>query len=309
MEEYKALMLDCLERYHITPCGSEECRLGLYCVNHQPKCELGVCNSCLSHIQWHPSPTFSYSCKRITYHYVLRFFNRFASEIYYAMSKYKQEMLDSTNALNIVSLGCGPGSEVYGIIRNVRSRAAHVQVNYQGYDKNEIWEEVQNLSKEKLSQSGHNVDFYNRNLFQEYVGFQDNHIDILVLNYLLSDCQKFYTTDTDREKFVSELAHFIIYKNVRNILFNDINFYGKRGKKLDSGIKMLKLLIGYLEKWEQTVWRKPFYFQTDNFVPTPKWFKQPDDRLVFENIAGNKLDNGLSVCKSKQVLCYIEPQQ
>lgn len=306
MEEFRSLLSDCLDRYNNCPeCNLDNCKLGLFCSH--AGCDVGVCEKCLNHIQWHPSPSFSYSCKRITYHYVLRFFNRFASEIFYAMGIYKQKFLDATEYFNVVSLGCGPGSEVYGLIKNIRMRANHIHINYQGYDKNEIWEDVQNLSKEHLSQSGHTVDFYNKNLFQEYVGFENNHIDFLVLNYLLSDCQKFYKTDADRIKFIEELAQFIIYNNVRNILFNDNGFLGYPCKRLDSGVKMLRLLFRSLKRWQQNVHSMAWLFKTDSYIPQTGWKLHPHDEMVFAGITGNNLDAGATICRSKQVMGYIEP--
>ena len=304
MQEFTELLQDCLALYNGEKCDAQSCKLGLFC--RGSGCDVGVCNSCMIHIQRHPSPKFPYSCKRITYHYVLRFFNRFASEIYYAMSRYKKEKLNTITNLNVVSLGCGPGSEVYGLIKAIRTRAPHIHMNYQGYDKNEIWEGVQQLSKAKLAQSGHSVEFYNKNLFLEFEGFQDNHIDLLVLNYLLSDCQKFYTTDLDRKKFIDELAFFVVFNNVRNILFNDNSFIGYIGK-IDSGVKMMGLLIKSIRKWQQKVLLMGCYFSSDNYVPTTNWKCQPNGSLVFSGISGHNLDDGIRRCQSKQILAYIEP--
>lgn len=82
----------------------------------KPLFTTGDCSRCLNQIQY-GQPNFTYSCTKITYQYVLRFFNRFASEICYAMCLYNYKNI---SRINVVSLGCGPGSEVYGIIKALR---------------------------------------------------------------------------------------------------------------------------------------------------------------------------------------------
>ena len=133
MQEFINLQKECLAQINAMPSDGCACSINHYCQQHG--CNKGDCSECLHHIQ-RGCPSFHYCCERITYCYVLRFFNRFASEITHFINRYNFSRITS---LNVVSLGCGPGSELYGIIKSLRSRQYRTQINYKGYDMNNIW--------------------------------------------------------------------------------------------------------------------------------------------------------------------------
>lgn len=83
-------------------------------------------------------------------------------------------------------------------------------------------------------------------MFGAFGGFRDGGVDILVLNYLLSDAQKFYFNDAGRLKFIEEIAQFVVDNGVKSVIFNDNAFYGRSG--LDSGVKLMLKLIQSLKK-------------------------------------------------------------
>lgn len=203
MSELLNVQKQCLDliKNH-TECG-QNCPLNQYC--NKVDCE--DCSRCLYQIQY-GHPNFTYSCKKITYHYVLRFFNRFASEICYAMCSYNYKDI---SRINVVSLGCGPGSEVYGIVRALQIRNIDVPVYYEGHDMLNVWEHVQDLCKKSLSSTQHIINFHTTNLFADFRGFDNNIIDLLILNYLLSHAAKFYTKQ-QKNQFVEEIVDFILKK-------------------------------------------------------------------------------------------------
>lgn len=298
MVEFTNLLSGCLDAYNsLAPCDSNTCESGFFCIANN--CAKGRCDRCLNHIQWHPSPSFHYSCPRITFHYVLRFFNRFASEIAYVVLNLKDDYLRAKTSLNVVSLGCGPGSEVYGFIGALRNKAPHIVLNYQGFDLNSAWGTVQQMSKNVLAATPHRIDFYDLNMFGAYVGFQGGDCDMLVLNYLLSDAQKYYT-DSIKVKFLEDIAQFVFKNNVRNILFNDNSYYGKGG--LDTGVGMMFRLIKELRKWQLQPKAFLRYFPSDNYVPSTMWKAYKNERLLFPPIVGNTFDTNINRCKSKQIL-------
>lgn len=303
MQELLSLLEECLNRYRYDSCqacDSGSCKLGLYCAEHN--CIEGNCESCMNHIQRAVSPDFHYSCERITYHYVLRFFNRFASEIAYIMDSTVPGYLQGKTRLNVVSLGCGPGSEVYGFIKSLREKSPEIVLHYKGYDLNNVWDSVQKMSTSTLSQTPHVIEFYNVDMFKSFTRFDGGEVDFLVLNYILSDYQKYHNNNDDKSKFINEIVHFIIENKVSNIIFNDMCYYGEGG--LDSGVGMMLCLIKELAKIKSisSTFR---YFPSDGYVPNLTWKKNKQEALLFESLQDNTLDVNIDKCKSKQILVHI----
>lgn len=65
--------------------------------------------------------------------YVIKHFYRFASEIAYAFrSIFYLEKENWKDTINVVSLGCGPCSELYGIVDELERQGSDLKVNYRG---------------------------------------------------------------------------------------------------------------------------------------------------------------------------------
>lgn len=204
--------------------------------------------------------------------------------------------------MNVVSLGCGPGSEVYGFIKALRQKAPQIIMNYKGYDIVDVWNEVQQMSKVALAQTPHHIDFFNQNMFEAFEGFTEGNVDMLVLNYLLSDSQKYYN-DSDKIKFIDEISRFVLYNNVSNILFNDMGYYGKGG--LDSGVGMMLRLISSLKMIGFNFKVLFRCFPSDKYIPSPLWKVYNQEGLIFQSLQGNVFDKNIDCCKSKQILVHI----
>lgn len=298
MQEFIDYQAECQTLYNAyTSCGAT-CSLGQYCVSHG--CNMSVCNTCLTQIQWAVHPLFTYSCQKITYHYVLRFLNRFASEIAYAMWNYK---FGNIQKYNVVSLGCGPGSEIYGLIKALRKRNPNIVLDYQGYDTNKIWKDVQSISKSKLSNTGHHIVFHDKDMFTDYIDFHDKKVDLLVLNYILSDAQKF-NDKSHIDSFLADLAWFIISNDVRNILFNDNNYYGTDGG-YDSGVQLMLRLIEKLKSWGVSLTDQYRRFPFDPKRGNQRWLAYNSWKLAFPLLPNNKLDKNVRNCWSKQILIHL----
>lgn len=296
MSELLNVQKQCLDliKNH-TECG-QNCPLNQYC--NKVGCE--DCSRCLYQIQYE-HPNFTYSCKKITYHYVLRFFNRFASEICYAMCSYKYKDI---SRINVVSLGCGPGSEVYGIVRALQIRNIDVPVYYEGHDMLNVWEHVQDLCKKSLSSKQRIINFHTTNLFADFRGFDNNIIDLLILNYLLSHAAKFYTKQ-QKNQFADEIVDFILIKKVRNILFNDINYYGKYAN-LDSGVQLMKLLISKIMSRKMRCVVDYVCFPYDPYRGNEGWKFYKKNDLLFEKLNKNNYMNNVDYCNSKQIFVHIQ---
>lgn len=298
MKELILLQQECLNRLLNYQGCSGQCPIGKFCI--QSGCSDGDCSRCLNQIQ-HGQPNFSYRCEKITYQYVLRFFNRFASEICYAMRSYNY---NDTRRANVVSLGCGPGSEVFGIIKAFQSIKLDAKLYYEGHDLLDVWEPVQKLCKDNLSQYPHEINFYTSNLFADFHGFDNNVVHILMLNYLLSHAAKFYSNQV-KNQFIDEIVDFVICNNVRNILFNDINYYGDYNL-LNSGTQLVRLMVEKLLQKGKQLSVQGCYFPGDPLHGWIRWSPYNSNSLLFNKLQGNTYMKNVGYCNSKQIFIHIK---
>lgn len=297
MLEFDNFIKECHRRFKNCSNCADDCPIDHFCL----KCSKNECDcaACMKYIQFNVSPIFPYSCRKIAFHYVLQFFNRFASEISYVLRRWKST---KCKTISIASLGCGPGSEVFGIIDAFRSVAPNFTISYQGYDMNNIWEEVQKLCVAAFNQSHYNIEFYTMDMFAGWQGGET--VDVLIMNYLLSDAAKFQTKG-QKEQFILDISNFIIAKKVKLILFNDINYYG-HDNQLDSGVQMMKSLIKDIKSRIKINVGKYLCFSGDPYSGGMNWRQYTSNTLLFPLLKENKEVNCNKYCGSKQILLVLE---
>lgn len=296
MKELNDLIDYCYSRYTQYPCDG--CTINEYCTNNM--CSKGNCNKCLDHILHDHSPQFHYPCKRITYYYTLRFFDRFASEILRFFFHCKL----SQNSFYFVSLGCGPGSELYGIVEGLRHRLGNqFTLKYRGYDLENVWSDVQNFSKGVFANSNCDVDFHNCDMFNQWQDLSNCQIDVLVMNYLLSDCQKYMAKNGTLIPFLDNIVKFIILHRITVIMCNDIRLYGYSG--IDSGVKCMNYIISRLALYVKDV--KPVYvaYPNDPYIPS-KWYTWNDSSVLFAtDTQKTAIAKNWTECRSKYIVAKI----
>ena len=297
MLEFDTIIQSCIDKY--TACGkcANNCVHMRYCI--QNGCDESNCKECLKQIQWGKG-LFTYECRKITFHYVLRFFYRFASEISYLMQTFPDKNRQVQNFV-VYSLGCGPGSEVFGLINSIQKKFPYLCLNYEGFDMNSIWSEVQNMNKEVFRESGHTINFHCENLFAADIPYDK--INMLVLNYLLSDIVRYYNLD-QRRKFVDDIVDFVVSNGVKSIFFNDINYLGGDAP-LDSGFQMMLCIIEKLKSNGFSVSQWNYHFFWDKRFGNIKWKLHPSDKLLYNENPLTPVSYN-HVCNSKQVFCLIE---
>ena len=196
------------------------------CVNAK-KCEgCNTCkcyDSCIHPLHQYNSNGKTYNCLNMAYNYVVKHFYRFASEIEIAFRViYNTERQNWNSNINVVSLGCGPSSELYGIINELHNQQSNLGVSYHGFDTNVIWQKIWNLNIDICKQ--HNVTYTTDDMFAYYTEHSDEHIDILILNYLLSDVARNMQNE-EKTAFLDKLAEFIDVMDVQYVIFNDISLF------------------------------------------------------------------------------------
>lgn len=299
MKELSDLQSECLRRIEShNKCG-ENCCNNHFCI--KKGCEESDCSKCMNNIQRDTDPKIHYACSRITYYYVLRFFNRFASEISYLVDYLIPNIIKRTD-LYIVSLGCGPGSEIYGFLKSLNDKHSNITLHYEGHDLERCWATVQDISKKYLESLNHDINFYNTDMFFDFHGFNNNQIDFLILNYVFSDAVK-YLTKNQKTKLINDIIDFVLQNNVRNIIFNDICYYGDKSL-LNSGVQLMKLLISQLRKKDKKI--KEYYLKFDYIsYGNENWYQHTTTKLKFIKVKNNNYENNINCCNSKQIYVHI----
>lgn len=215
MDFFQNYIRDCIRNY--SPCETGKC------VDENCNChcrEKKSCTDCLSDMfnnEEHANRV--YKCIPITFSYVIRYTNRYASEIYTVLRcKLVSNTFQNIKKLNVLSIGCGPATELVALEKF--SREINKKIRYFGFDPNSIWESAQNTLQTCLVNTNCDADFYSSE-------FQDNNeilpkIDILILNYIVSDIYKHNRDGV--EKFLENITK-IIKKMKKNsiIIINDVN--------------------------------------------------------------------------------------
>lgn len=238
MKELDDLISLCISRYNNINCKQcvySQCK-------RQGRCD---CYECIKYIHRTSNNTMKYNCEKMIYNYVIKHFYRYASEIYYQLMDLNSLMTKDHN-LHIVSLGCGAAPELYGILLACRNYKTPQSFNFIGFDHNEIWSPIWNLNKTVISSTVNNIEFIQEDMFDFYNNHQDEKIDILLLNYFLSDIAKFEHTSIN--DYLDKLCDFICSKSPIFILFNDIPYFDNSLKSGCSCIEYIRTKLTKINK-------------------------------------------------------------
>jgi hypothetical protein len=167
-----------------------------------------------------------------------------------------------------------------------------------------VWEPIQTYCKDSLISTHHIIEFYTTNLFADFRDFDNGVINLLLLNYLLSHAAKFYTYQ-GKNQFIDDIVDFILTNNVRNILFNDINYYGYFNK-LDSGVQLIKLMMSKLKLKGVKFSVGYVCFPYDPMRGNEKWIFHSKNDLLLQKHPNNPYMKNVGYCNSKQIFIHIK---
>lgn len=254
MQEFTDLINYCYQQYTaIPPCS--DCAMG-----NCRKNECEDCYNCLKHVHSYSNHTDHYSCKKITYNYILKHGHRYASEIEKAIADIKPH-LDKTRPVSILSVGCGPSTELYGAVQALND----MNISYMGIDRNPIWNEIQQFNTNRFKQTGHVVQYTSDDFFDF---MKNGWADILILNYFFSDLIKFSPDITD--DFINRLADFINNGKFKWVVINDIPLFYKDGTGYIC-MEHLAQKLSPAKGYEIKVFRR--HFATPKTVSADLWNK------------------------------------
>jgi len=199
----------------VTYCDESYARQEEQCADCQNEnCE-GKCSRCFNSIHSFNS-TRDYDCQNLIYHYVCEYIYAKSSEIAHLFNLHSD--LNKLQELKILSIGCGPASELFGINHSL----PNALITYKGFDLNSLWTDIhEQIESSVVNNPKRNVNFYNANVFDQYpeLGFIPN---VLILSYLISHLPK---VGINVKEFLATLRDEIIVTMPVNsyIIINDTN--------------------------------------------------------------------------------------
>lgn len=208
MQELDNLISFCLDRFNRTP-FCEKCQM-----SNCFRCDRKDCYKCLKHIHHYCTIDDRYSCEKITYNYILKFGHRYASEIAWAVAHLRSRY-NTSQPMSFASVGCGPSTELYGIIRALPD----TPIRYLGFDRNELWRPIQEFNIQNINNALRFANYQYCDFFS-YVEEHDLRFDILILNYFFSDFVK-YSPD-ECEEFINRLVLLLQQGRFSSVIINDV---------------------------------------------------------------------------------------
>lgn len=205
------------------------------------------CLQCLSKIFEDDNSRFRrYKCENITYSYVLRYLNRYASEIFLSLKS--NFIFDKPTPLDIVSIGCGPATELFGFERSIHAINPHHPFRFFGYEPNKLWNNCQSFVSNIFNPIPNCSVSFSNNFFDENNPLVPN-LDFLVLNYLLSDIHKHSPGGiSERDNAIISYLNSIIlpiFKKMKKgscILINDTNSYNMGRNAIEKWVHSINSL-------------------------------------------------------------------
>ena len=244
MIEFTRLINHCDTKYQQIPfctqCPMSACR----------KCG-SDCYQCLHYIHQKTTTKEHYSCQKITFNYVLKHGHRYTSEIAHAINLIKTD-LDYTHPIYVISVGCGPSTELYGLIEAL----PNISFCYKGIDRQPLWYELQQFNVRNIQSKTRTIQYSNQDFFQ-FIEEDNRWVDILILNYLFSDMVKYEPQKCCT--FADHLVSLIQQGKFRHVIINDVMLL------YSTGYAVMEHIASKLKTTSQYSFNvKRFHFQQPN---------------------------------------------
>ena len=168
-----------------------------------------------------------YNCNKLICQYLCRHLDKQASEMLVALREIN-DIISSFSEFNVISLGCGPCTELVALDYYNQENGYNKNINYMGVDIEPSWEIIHTKIDEFIKQEHYNIDFkcsFGDATDIKFLGnlFNDN-INVIILNYIVSSLysnSEFQKLNT----LYSSIAELISRNNIKNcvIIINDMN--------------------------------------------------------------------------------------
>ena len=189
----------------------------LLCENKDKK-NVRDCYPCIRFIHDFNNRTVHYSCPKMMMYYVPKHLYRYSMEIMQLCGRIQS--ISKKDEIFFSSIGCGPCSELFGALSDWYNRGKDIsKFHFKGFDTEQMWEPVMSginsLFENKIDVEALNYDF-----FSYYKENPSAVVDVIFLNFMLSDCIKF--DEANFPNFVKRISEFLVDRKPAFLLINDI---------------------------------------------------------------------------------------
>lgn len=189
-----------------------------------------TCEKCLDAIHFNKTSR-NYDCLNMTYCYVCKYVYRYSSEIDRLFARLKS--LRKFKSYNILSIGCGPCTELIGVLRFLERSSRDTPVRFYGFDNNSIWKPIHHRITTLIDKSEHDIKarFSYKDALDMIkkldLGKHTWRPNLIILQYVISDMVK---NKLDVARFFRDIKKEIVPYMPKNsyIIINDINHYSVR---------------------------------------------------------------------------------
>jgi hypothetical protein len=281
---------------------------GYKCINHcshdNANCS-GFCSSCMEELTWNKANgRTNYNCENLTAYYVCKFLNRFSSEIYHAInSSFIAEKLINFEKFNILSLGCGPCSDVIAFDTfNITNMSKPVDIYYRGIDIAKSWQYIHQKLKKLAEENNYTEPLFSySDVFKKIKDGPIKDVNILVVQNLISTFKR-TGSDEKLSDFINNLTENVINYMPNNsvIIINDINSINLLRDKWLSVVK---------SKLESSPRRGRYHIlYFDKNYGNTSWLQHTNDKIIFDYpVEFNNCDySDWDHCSGVQLLITLE---
>ena len=215
MQELDQYLNWCDEQYSNTP----HCQCGIDCTNENYCGGIQTnCYSCIQRVHKWYNNKIHYNCGKMALYYVLKHTYRFGAEVFFELHRWLRNDICSWPDIYIASIGCGPCSELFGTLSLWRTLGkSDFSFHFRGFDIEPLWTPLRNQVKSYFRTIDVQPDI--NDAFTYYKNIQER-VDVVILNYMLSDMRKFNTNQY--QQFLTNLIAMISQIKPKYLLVNDI---------------------------------------------------------------------------------------
>ena len=271
MQELDQLLTWCDTEY----INGQHCQCGIACTNgNYCRGQQTNCYPCIQRVHSYGNRTYHYNCDKMMLYYTLKHSYRFGAEVFYEINRLKNDFIN-WQEINIASIGCGPCSELFGALSFWRTIGKNdADFHFRGFDTEPLWQPVMNQVQACVQTA--DAQTFCQDVFSYYMQSQEP-INVIILNYMLSDMMKFHFAQYDN--FLNNLIMLIRQKRPRYLLVNDVYLLvslGATNKMLrflkDAGLsfKLAKLQYHvfhpYIGQFGKQVAKQPFVMSDASII-------------------------------------------
>lgn len=256
----------------------------------------GNCEDCLEDI--HFGNDRRYNCNNMLNFYVCKYSYKYASEI--GNIFFAEDLIDEMESINIVSLGCGPCTDLMGVMGYLNMQDIDCRINYLGFDLNEKWKPINDYLSNNYKNGSFDICY--QDIFEHFKnGGTIPCINILFLQYFLSDMKK-YNDDDSMEEFIDKLIDNCICKMSPGslIIINDINYCDTR--------KYFEMLLQHMDDREISYEYARMHFNNSGRSNHYNYGEEYSDNDLIFNIPQNIVYgfNPWTFCSSAQLIVRLK---